>query len=126
MMHEAYGAKAEVLDPGPAGGAAETRQQPWPPIARLFSDRGLDGILDAFPNLAITPSPLPFGISEVSDGDRIVPVTEEAVDATPFASLLHFKKETDTPQPRVLDYRSYVWPFRDSAAGDDQDHAVAP
>ncbi len=100
MMHEVCGAKAEVLDPNRAGGAA--RQQPWPPVGRLFSDYGLDGILDAFPNLAITPSPLPFGISEVSHGDRIAPVTEEAADATPFASLLHFKKETNAAQPRVL------------------------
>ncbi len=32
----------------------------------------------------------------------MVPVTEEVVDATPFASLLRFRKETDAEQPRVL------------------------
>ena len=35
-------------------------------------------------------------------GTQLVPVTEEAVYSTPFATLLHFKKATETPQPRVL------------------------
>jgi polyhydroxyalkanoate depolymerase len=29
-------------------------------------------------------------------------VTEEAATSTPFATLLHFRKEIETPQPRVL------------------------
>ena len=45
---------------------------------------------------------LPFGIETAAVGDRLVPVTEEAVYATPFATLLHFKKATEASQPRVL------------------------
>jgi poly(3-hydroxybutyrate) depolymerase len=35
-------------------------------------------------------------------GNREVVVTEEAADVTPFGTLLHFKKDIDQAQPRVL------------------------
>ena len=35
-------------------------------------------------------------------GNREVPVTEEVALDLPFGSLLHFAKDVDTPQPRVL------------------------
>jgi poly(3-hydroxybutyrate) depolymerase len=43
-----------------------------------------------------------YGIGTVVVGNRDVPVTEEAVCATPFGTLLHFKKDVVTPQPRML------------------------
>jgi polyhydroxyalkanoate depolymerase len=43
-----------------------------------------------------------FGIDSVKVGNSIVPVTEEKARVTPFSTLLHFKKETPQPQPRVL------------------------
>ena len=69
---------------------------------QFFSVRKLAGVLETFANLAVTHSRLPFGITEVQDGDRTVAVTEEVVDATPFASLLRFRKAIDAEQPRVL------------------------
>jgi poly(3-hydroxybutyrate) depolymerase len=45
---------------------------------------------------------LPFGIDSVQAGNQLVPVMEEAVYSTPFATLLHFKKATGAGQPRVL------------------------
>ncbi|HEX7776601.1 MAG TPA: polyhydroxyalkanoate depolymerase [Parvibaculum sp.] len=45
----------------------------------------------------------PFGIESVMVGNEEVPVTEEAAFSTPFATLLHFKKEsTGKKLPRVL------------------------
>jgi polyhydroxyalkanoate depolymerase len=38
----------------------------------------------------------------VTVGDREVGVTEAVADRTPFATLLHFKKDIDQAQPRVL------------------------
>ena len=35
-------------------------------------------------------------------GNREVAVTEEAADVTPFGTLLHFKKDIEQAQPRVL------------------------
>ena len=43
-----------------------------------------------------------FGISSVSVGGREVAVREEATLVTPFATLLHFRKDTRAAQPRVL------------------------
>jgi polyhydroxyalkanoate depolymerase len=44
----------------------------------------------------------PYGIDSVKVGNREVAVTEEAADVTPFGTLLHFKKDIDQAQPRVL------------------------
>ncbi len=43
-----------------------------------------------------------FGITETKVGNRLVPVQEEEVLATPFGTLLRFAKEGAPPQPRVL------------------------
>jgi len=44
----------------------------------------------------------PFGIDSVTIDGRTVAVTEEVAAATPFGTLLRFKKEVAEPQPRVL------------------------
>jgi polyhydroxyalkanoate depolymerase len=43
-----------------------------------------------------------FGVSEIKVGNRLVPVREEEVLATPFGTLLRFAKEGAPAQPRVL------------------------
>ncbi|MCE4222792.1 polyhydroxyalkanoate depolymerase [Methylobacterium sp. C25] len=43
-----------------------------------------------------------YGIRSVTVGNREVPVVEEAVVATPFATLLRFRKDIASPQPKVL------------------------
>ena len=48
--------------------------------------------------LAITGA----GIDKVLVGNAEVAVTEESVTATPFGTLLHFKKDIPVRQPRVL------------------------
>ena len=44
----------------------------------------------------------PFGIDTVNVGNRAVPVAEEPVIATPFGTLLRFRKDVQTEQPKVL------------------------
>lgn len=44
----------------------------------------------------------PFGIDRVEVGDRTVEVREEVALDLPFGQLLHFAKDVDTPQPKVL------------------------
>jgi polyhydroxyalkanoate depolymerase len=44
----------------------------------------------------------PYGIDSVMVGNREVAVSEEASARTPFGTLLHFKKDIDQAQPRVL------------------------
>jgi len=43
-----------------------------------------------------------FDIHSVPVGNRDVPVTEEALLRTPFATLLHFRKPIEAKQPKVL------------------------
>jgi poly(3-hydroxybutyrate) depolymerase len=43
-----------------------------------------------------------FGIDQTIVAGQVVPVREEAVLTTPFSTLLHFAKDVDVPQPRVL------------------------
>ncbi len=43
-----------------------------------------------------------YGIETVRTGNRDVCVTEVPLAATPFGTLLHFKKDTSLAQPRVL------------------------
>jgi polyhydroxyalkanoate depolymerase len=43
-----------------------------------------------------------FAIDTVRVGNRDVPVTIETALELPFGKLLHFAKDVDTPQPRVL------------------------
>jgi poly(3-hydroxybutyrate) depolymerase len=43
-----------------------------------------------------------FGIREVKAGDQTVPVHEEVVLSLPFGNLLHFQKDIDARQPKVL------------------------
>ncbi|PTX04826.1 polyhydroxyalkanoate depolymerase [Pararhodobacter aggregans] len=43
-----------------------------------------------------------WGITSVRVGNRDVPVTEEVALDLPFGQLLHFRRDIDTPQPKVL------------------------
>ena len=43
-----------------------------------------------------------FGIKTVRVGNRDVPIAEEITLDLPFGKLLHFAKDIDTPQPKVL------------------------
>jgi poly(3-hydroxybutyrate) depolymerase len=44
----------------------------------------------------------PYGIARATVGKREVDVVEEVAFATPFGTLLHFRKGVDVSQPRVL------------------------
>jgi polyhydroxyalkanoate depolymerase len=104
MMYQAYGTQATILDlvRPLAAAAGTTMRLPWPLLQPDESVRKLAASLETFANLAVTHVRPPFGINSVNVGNRLAPVTEEVAASTPFANLLHFKKEVDTPQPKVL------------------------
>ena len=104
MIYQAYRTQANFLDqvrPLAAAAGAALRL-PWPPLGQDWPLHTLAGVLETFANLTVSHARLPFGIDSVPAGTRLVPVTEEAVYSTPFATLLHFKKATGEIQPRVL------------------------
>jgi polyhydroxyalkanoate depolymerase len=104
MIYQVYRAQAEFLDlvRPLAAATGTTLRLPWPLLRPGWPLRMLAGALETFANLTLIHARLPFGIESVPVGNRLVPVTEEAVYSTPFATLLHFKKATEAPQPRVL------------------------
>ena len=67
---------------------------------RLLSN--LTAAYELIARAGLTHSRPPYAIDSVTVGNREVAVTEEAFDVTPFATLLHFKKDIEQPQPRVL------------------------
>jgi len=74
-------------------------------VAGLFDNpvaRNLGAAYELVSRAGLTHKRPPFGIESVTIGERAVAVHEEATQTTPFATLLHFKKDIETPQPRVL------------------------
>jgi polyhydroxyalkanoate depolymerase len=62
----------------------------------------LTAAYDLIARAGLTHARPPYGIDSITVGNREVAVTEEAADVTPFGTLLHFKKDIDQAQPRVL------------------------
>ncbi len=105
MIYEAYQAHADLLSPPQMVARAVASwlghgllgPGPWSPLRRLAADWEL------FSRVRLTHHRPEFGISTVQVGERTLPVREEVVQRTPFATLLRFAREGAPPgQPRVL------------------------
>ena len=103
MIYQAYEAQTSMFDlmrPF-AAMTATTLRMPWPGlIPRTL--KGAAGQLEAFASLRITATRPAFGIRPVLIGNALVDVVEEVVTRTPFATLLRFRKDITSQQPRVL------------------------
>ncbi len=64
--------------------------------------RNLTAAYELIARAGLTHSRPPYGISQVMVGNREIEVREEAAHVTPFGTLLHFKKDIEVEQPRVL------------------------
>jgi len=70
-------------------------------VGEGFKARFLAGI-ELLARYELSHSRPEFNISTVRVGNRDVPVTEQVALELPFGKLLHFAKDVDTAQPRVL------------------------
>ena len=104
MIYQMYQAQADLLQPMKAMARVGSS------MARI-ADFGLQtpGFMRQFgaacrivADAGMTHRRPDYGIKTVRVGDSDVAVTEEIALDTPFASLLHFRKDLPTPQPRVL------------------------
>jgi len=104
MIYQAYSTQSSVLEliRPLAAAAGKTLRLPWPLLRPDWSIRKFAGVLETFADLTVTHTRPPFGIDAVAIGNGLFPVNEEVTYSTPFATLLRFKKETETPQPKVL------------------------
>src|SRR6185503_8511106 len=64
--------------------------------------RNLTAAYELIARAGLSHSRPPFNIGSVSAGNRDVEVREDVAHVTPFGTLLHFKKDIEVEQPRVL------------------------
>jgi poly(3-hydroxybutyrate) depolymerase len=104
MLYQAYQAHTDVMVPvrSWAGSALRALGQPLAGIADNAVLRNLTAAYELIARSRLTHSRPAFGIDRVTVGNREVAVNERAALTTPFGTLLHFKKDLDTLQPRVL------------------------
>jgi poly(3-hydroxybutyrate) depolymerase len=104
MMYDAYQAQADFLAPLRAWAgltsAALRDTQAGPAANFLF--RAMSAGAELVSRAHLVHERPPYGIDEVPLAGRNVPVIEQAAYRTSFATLLHFRKETNIEQPRVL------------------------
>src|SRR5262249_3769783 len=104
MLYQAYQAHTDVMVPvrNWAGAALRTLGRPLSGIADNAVLRNLTAVYELIARAGLTHARPPFGIDRVAVGNREVAVHEEAATITPFGTLLRFRKDIDTAQPRVL------------------------
>jgi poly(3-hydroxybutyrate) depolymerase len=102
MLYQAYQATADMMLPVRAfAGLALSAHQAIPALSGPAL-RNLTAAYEMISRARLTHTRPDYGIRSVMVGNREVEVTEEAVHVTPFGTLLRFRKDIDTAQPRVL------------------------
>src|SRR6266849_676315 len=102
MLYQAYQAHADLMVPVRALASLGASRISPPFTENLGIARNIMAACELIARTKLTHHRLPFGIDTVMVGNREVAVREEAIRATPFGTLLHFKKDIDMMQPRVL------------------------
>jgi poly(3-hydroxybutyrate) depolymerase len=104
MLYQAYQAHSDIMIPvrNWAGTALRTLGQPLMGMADNAVLRNLTAAYELIARAGLTHARPAFGVDGVTVGNREIAVHEHAALTTPFGTLLHFKKDVETPQPRVL------------------------
>jgi polyhydroxyalkanoate depolymerase len=103
MMYQAYQNHMDLTAPWRTGASAALKYLNLVPqgVSDRFVGR-LGAALELISRSTLTYDRPAYGIDSVMVGNRELAVTEEVVYATPFGSLLRFKKEDSPGQPRLL------------------------
>jgi polyhydroxyalkanoate depolymerase len=104
MLYQAYQAHSDIMVPvrAWAGRALELVAGQWLGRSEIAMLRNLSAAYELIARAGLTHERPAFGVMQIKAGDREVTVRERRVLATPFGTLLHFKKDGDANQPRVL------------------------
>jgi poly(3-hydroxybutyrate) depolymerase len=103
MLYQAYQNHMDLTEPWRTGAASALKYLNLVPQGasdRLYAR--LAAALELVSRATLTYSRPPYGIDRIQVGNREIAITEEVTCATPFGSLLHFKKEEGPEQPRML------------------------
>jgi poly(3-hydroxybutyrate) depolymerase len=102
MLYQAYQAHADLMVPVRALAFLAAGRIGPSFTENLGIVRNLTATYELIARARLTHDRPPFGIDTIMVGNREVAVREEAARVTPFGTLLHFKKDVDIVQPRVL------------------------
>jgi poly(3-hydroxybutyrate) depolymerase len=103
MLYQAYQNHMDLTEPWRSGAASALKHLNLVPQGtsdKLFGR--LAAALELISRSSLTYTRPPYGIDRVRVGNRELEVTEEVAYATPFGSLLHFRKQDAPEQPRML------------------------
>src|SRR6201996_7230193 len=102
MLYLAYQLQSDIMTPVRAWASMAANSGAAPLLSDHPALRNLTAVYELIARAGLTHTRPPFGIDSVMVGNREVEVREEAAARTPFGTLLHFKKDIATAQPRVL------------------------
>jgi poly(3-hydroxybutyrate) depolymerase len=103
MLYHFYEAQKRASEPFRAAAAAAVQMRGvLNGAASMSPTREMLAGLELVSRATLTHVRPPFGIETVPVENQIATVTEEVALDLPFGDLLHFKKDIDAPQPRVL------------------------
>ena len=103
MLYIAYHCYTDLTDPLRV--AAREALAAYTPFKARWDagvGRRLSAAWELMSRAGLTHDRPSYDIDEVRVGNRDVAVVEEPVLSTPFGTLLHFRKDVDAPQPKVL------------------------
>jgi polyhydroxyalkanoate depolymerase len=104
MLYQVYQTNSDVMTPVRSWASSALRAigQPLAGITDNVVLRNLSAAYELISRASLTHDRPAFGIDRITVGNREVAVSERAALTTPFGTLLHFKKDVDVAQPRVL------------------------
>ena len=102
MLYQAYQAQSDIMVPVRAWAGMALHAFGSMSGVGNGAVKNLTAAYELIARAGLTHTRPPFGIDTVMVGNEEVPVHEEAAAVTPFGTLLRFRKDTDTPQPRIL------------------------
>jgi len=104
MLYQAYQAHTDVMVPVRqfAGMVARSVGERLNGTARPTILSNLTAAYELIARAGLTHERPSYGIESITAENRDVGITEQAVDVTPFGTLLHFQKDIVVAQPRVL------------------------
>ena len=104
MIYQMYQAQADIMDPlrmmARTSSALMKTVTPQAPYGIAL--RHMNAALDVFGHAGTTHKRPAYAIQDVMVGNSLVGVEDTVVYETPFASLVHFRKDSDRKQPKVL------------------------
>ena len=104
MLYEAYQAHSDVVAPVRwfAHAFQGLLNQPWPVLGHHPVMRSAAAACEMVARAGMWHERPDFGIRGTMVGNRAVAVSEVPLLRHPFCTLLHFRKDSDVEQPRVL------------------------